>query len=84
MGLLLTHAPSPVKDGTPLTTGGLEHLSEPIKAAINPRKHSFTNHRRLDCLLMLMQMELNRQADELVYARVISDWLSASPSRRFP
>ena len=76
--------PNPVKDGTPLTTGGLEHLLEPIKAAINPRKHAFTNRRRLDCLLMLMQMELNRQADELVYAKVISDWLSANqvPGRR--
>jgi hypothetical protein len=76
--------PNPVRDGTPLTTGGLEHLLEPIKVAINPRKQAFTNRRRLDRLLMLMQLELNRRADELVYAKVISDWLSANqlPDKR--
>ena len=33
---------------------------------------------------MLMQVEPSRQADELVYAQVISDWLSANqvPGRR--
>ncbi len=80
----IANRPNPVKDGTPLTTGGLEHLLEPIKVAVNPRKQAFTNRRRLDCLLMLMQLELNRQADELVYAKVISDWLSANqlPDKR--
>ena len=50
--------------------------------AIPPQLGPFRH--RLDCLLMVMQLELSRQADDLVNAQLISDWLSVNqvPGRR--
>ena len=65
----------------PLTTGGLEPRLERIKSWLTPRTHALLNRRRLDCLLMLMQLHLNGQAGEAAYARHIREWLSVNGGR---
>jgi hypothetical protein len=65
----------------PLTTGGIEPRLERIKAALSPRTHGLLNRPRLDCLLMLMQLHLNGQANEAAYTRAIRDWLTVNGGR---
>ena len=70
----------------PTTIGGLENRMRPLKDWIGPRADGFKNRERLNPLLLLMQLQLNGQADEDAYTIAIRDWLIANagkvPSRR--
>jgi hypothetical protein len=61
----------------PITSGGLERRMEPIGRWLEPRAHLLTNKRRLDRLLMLMQLHLDGFANHAAYTRAIRDWLSS-------
>lgn len=54
---------------------------ERIKSWLTPRTHGLLNRRRLDCLLMLMQLHLNGHASEAAYTRHIREWLTAHGGR---
>lgn len=64
------------REGNPTTTGGLETKLDPLKAWLTPRTHGFRNRKRLDRLLMLMQLRINGQDDVDAYTRAINDWLT--------
>jgi hypothetical protein len=69
----------------PRTTAGLERKLERVKDWIEPRSEAFRNRERLNRLLMLMQLELNGDADEIAYTHAIREWLLArngDPGRR--
>jgi hypothetical protein len=61
----------------PITSGGLERRMEPIGHWLEPRAHLLTNKRRLDRLLMLMQLHQDGLANEAAYTRAIRDWLTS-------
>jgi hypothetical protein len=63
------------KEGNPRTLGGLETKLDRLKRWIDPRIHGFRNRERLERLLMLMQLELNGQANVDDYTRSIRKWL---------
>jgi hypothetical protein len=63
------------KLGNPTTTAVLEPRLEQVKAWVTPRAHALRNRDRFDLLLMLMQLQLNEQANEATYARYARDWL---------
>lgn len=59
----------------------LEPRLEHIKAWVTPRTHALRNRERFDRLLMLMQLQLNEQANEARYARYVRDWLLCQGGR---
>jgi hypothetical protein len=59
----------------PRTSASLEARGEKIKAWITPRRYSFANRERLNCLLTLMQLEVNGDASERDYTVAIRDLL---------
>jgi hypothetical protein len=65
----------------PLTTGGLEQRLRPVRDAIHPRRHALKNRERTNRLLMLMQLHANGDASEIVYRKVIRDWLASNGGR---
>ncbi len=65
----------------PLTTGGLEAISRPIRDALHPRRYGLKNRERLNRLLMLVQLDANGQASERDYAKQIRLWLEANGGR---
>lgn len=60
----------------PVTTGGLERRMDPVSKWLDERAHLMTNKRRLDRLLMLMQLHLDSKASQTAYTTAIRDWLS--------
>jgi hypothetical protein len=66
----------------PLSIGGLDRTKlDPLKEWLGPRAAVMANRRRLDRLLMLMQLQLNELADVDAYASAIRDWLLAHRGR---
>ena len=66
----------------PRSIGGLDRTKlDPLKEWLGPRAAVMTNRRRLDRLLMLMQLQLNELADVDAYASAIRDWLLAHRGR---
>lgn len=81
----MRNPPRPSKaKGNPRTLGGLEIKLDKLKAWIDPRVHGFRNRERLNRLLMLMQLELNDQADVDAYTRSIREWLLARDGKPVP
>lgn len=81
----MAHRPRPsTRRSNPRTLGGLEIKLDKLKAWVGPRVHGFRNRERLDRLLMLMQLELNDQADIDAYSRAIRDWLLARDGKAAP
>jgi hypothetical protein len=78
--------PKERRRANPITIGGIENKLRPIKAWIAPRADGFKNRARLNRLLMLMQMQLNGEANEDAYTIAIREFLLANnghvPSRR--
>jgi hypothetical protein len=66
----------------PLSIGGLDRTKlDPLKEWLGPRAAVMANRRRLDRLLMLMQLQLDELADVDAYASAIRDWLLAHRGR---
>lgn len=65
----------------PLTTGGLEHKTRPIRDAIHPRRHALKNRERTNRMLMLMQLHANGDDSEAAYRKAILAWLLANAGR---
>ncbi len=67
----------------PLSTSPMDGLTEPIRAALNPRRYGFKNRERTNrlLLLLLMQLHANRLDDPLAYAKDIRAWLEANGGR---
>ena len=78
---LRRHGSSIRRRSMPLTITPMGVLSDPIRDAIAPRRCGFKNPRRLNSLLMLMQLHANGQADEHAYAATIRAWLQAHDDR---
>jgi hypothetical protein len=71
----------------PRTTAGLERRLQKIKDWLDPRAESFKNRERMDCLLHLMQLEVNGEANQNAYTRAIHTCLpvaAASPAPGAP
>jgi hypothetical protein len=66
---------------TPLSTSPMDGLIEPIRDALHPRRYGLKNRHRTNRLLLLMQLHVNRQDDELAYAKTIRAWLEANHGR---
>jgi hypothetical protein len=69
------------KLGNPTTTSVLEPRLDQVKAWVTPRAHALHNRERFDRLLMLMQVQLNEQANEAAYARYVREWLCCDGGR---
>lgn len=65
----------------PLTTGGLEHKTRPIRDAIHPRRFALKNRERTNRMLMLMQLHANGDDSEAAYRKAILAWLRANGGR---
>jgi hypothetical protein len=65
----------------PLSTSPMDGLVEPIRAALHPRRYGLKNRERTNRLLLLMQLNANRQDDPLAYAKDIRAWLGANGGR---
>jgi hypothetical protein len=65
----------------PLTTAALEQLARPITAALHPRRYALKNRKRLNRLLMLVQLHVNGQDDVQGYTKAIRSWLEANGGR---
>ena len=65
----------------PLSTSPLDGLTEPIRAALHPRRYGLKNRERTNRLLLLMQLHANRVEDPLAYATDIRAWLEANGGR---
>jgi hypothetical protein len=65
----------------PLSTGGLEQLTRPIRDAIHQRRYVLKNRERMNRLLMLMQLHANGLDSQTEYAKTIRDWLLANDGR---
>ena len=65
----------------PLTTGGLEQKTRPIRDVLHPRRHALKNRARTNRMLMLMQLHANAQDSEVAYRKAILDWLAANAGR---
>jgi Transposase, Mutator family len=65
----------------PLSTGGLEQLTRPIRDAIHPRRYAFKNRERMNRLLMLMQLHANGLDSHTEYAKTVRDWLLSNDGR---
>jgi hypothetical protein len=59
----------------PLTTSPMDGLTHPIRDALTPRRYAFKNRERLNRLLMLMQLQTDRDANERADPKAIRDWL---------
>jgi len=66
---------------TPLSTSPMDGLIAPIRDALHPRRYGLRNRERTNRLLLLMQLNANRLADPLAYARSIRAWLEANGGR---
>ena len=67
----------------PLTTGGLETKTRPIRDTLHPRRYALKNRERLNRLLMLMQLHANGDDSEVAYRKLIRDWLLSNNGRPF-
>lgn len=65
----------------PLSTGGLEQLARPVKDTIYRRRFALKNRKRLNRLLLLMQLHLNGLDSQTAYTTTIRDWLTANGGR---
>jgi hypothetical protein len=65
----------------PLTTAALEQLTRPISAALYRRRYALKNRERLNRLLMLLQLHVNRDDDVRAYAKSIRAWLESNGGR---
>ena len=65
----------------PLSTSPMDGLTDPIRAALHPRRYGLKNRERTNRLLMLMQLHANRLDDPLAYAKDIRAWLEANGGR---
>jgi hypothetical protein len=65
----------------PLTTAALDQLTRPIVAALYPRRYALKNRKRLNRLLMLLQLHVNGDDDVQAYARAIRLHLLANGGR---
>jgi hypothetical protein len=65
----------------PLTTSALEQITRPIVTALYPRRYALKNRERLNRLLMLLQLHVNRDDDVQRYATTIRAWLEANGGR---
>lgn len=72
--------------GRKVSVGPLEQALTVIRSNLNDRRGSFGNRERLNRLLMLMQLDFNKQANEQRYAKIIREELlkldGYSPPRR--
>ena len=59
----------------------MDGLIAPIRDALHPRRYGLKNRERTNRLLLLMQLNANRQADPLAYAKSIRAWLEANGGR---
>jgi hypothetical protein len=66
---------------TPLSTGGLEQLTRPIRDAIHPRRYVLKNRERMNRLLMLMQLHADGLDSHTDCAKTIRDWLLSKDGR---
>lgn len=65
----------------PLSTSPMDGLIEPIRATIHPRRYGLKNRERTNRLLLLMQLQANRQDHVLAYTKSIRAWLEANGGR---
>ena len=65
----------------PLSTGGLEQKTRPIRDALHPRRYALKNRERTNRMLMLMQLHANGDDSEVAYRKAIRDWLLANAGR---
>jgi len=65
----------------PLTTSALEQITRPIVTALYPRRYALKNRERLNRMLMLLQMHINRDDDVHANAKTIRVWLEAHGGR---
>jgi hypothetical protein len=65
----------------PLTTAALEQITQPIIAALHPRRYALKNRERLNRLLLLLQLHVNGQDDVQAYAKAIRLQLEANAGR---
>lgn len=63
----------------PRTTAGLERKLKVLRDHLRSRRYVLKNRERTNRLLMLMQLELNRQANVDSYSRAIRQWLESRP-----
>lgn len=66
------------------TTAGLERKLLRLRDWVRPRRYVLKNRERMDRLLMLMQLELNRDANMDAYSRSIREWLDSRGCRPIP
>jgi hypothetical protein len=64
--------------GRKVSVGPLEQALTVVRNNLEDRRGAFKNRERLNRLLMLMQLDLNEQADERRYAKTIRDQLLAN------
>lgn len=64
--------------GRKVTVGALEQALTVVRNNLKDRRGCFKNRERLNRLLMLMQLDLNRQSNEQRYAKIIRDQLLAA------
>ena len=65
----------------PLTTAALEQALGQIDRYIGWRSGRLQNRKRLNRLLLLMQLELNGDANRSNYKQTIRDWLISNDGR---
>jgi len=65
----------------PLSTSPMDGLTEPIRAALHPRRYGLKNRERTNRLLLVMQLHANRQDDVLAYTKSIRAWLEPNGGR---
>lgn len=65
----------------PLTTAALDQITRPIVAALYPRRYALKNRQRLNRLLMLLQLHINRDDDVQAYTRAIRIHLETNGGR---
>jgi len=72
--------------GRKVSVGPLEQALTVVRSNLDDRRGSFGNRERLNRLLMLMQLDFNKQSNEQRYAKIIRDELlkldGHSPPRR--
>jgi hypothetical protein len=67
--------------GRVVTNAGLERKLAHVAEWLGPRRNALRNRERLNRLLMLMQLQLNDEANETRYAGDVRDWLEANGGR---
>lgn len=70
--------------GRKVATGPLEQMLTVVRHNLEDRRGTFKNRERLNRLLMLIQLDLNKQANEQRYAKIIREQLLANGGYSLP